>query len=97
MHGSNIYCRFVFLSCNGHMHVQIYITNLFFFHVMDIFIEHFISLPLLFVFILYAQSLIHVIYTDMGVERGIHLEGLTEEQISKAVEDLAKLGAALKG
>ncbi|XP_034690986.1 NADH dehydrogenase [ubiquinone] 1 alpha subcomplex subunit 2 [Vitis riparia] len=34
---------------------------------------------------------------DMGVERGIHLEGLTEEQISKAVEDLAKLGAALKG
>ncbi|KAI3450430.1 hypothetical protein Pfo_007095 [Paulownia fortunei] len=34
---------------------------------------------------------------DMGIERGIHLEGLNEEQISKALEDLAKGGAALKG
>ncbi|KAK4483132.1 hypothetical protein RD792_010312, partial [Penstemon davidsonii] len=34
---------------------------------------------------------------DMGVERGIHLEGLNEEQISKALEDLAKGGAAVKG
>ncbi|KAI5666083.1 hypothetical protein M9H77_15936 [Catharanthus roseus] len=33
---------------------------------------------------------------DMGVERGIRLEGMTEEQISKALEDLVKVGAALK-
>merc|ERR1712034_102445 len=33
---------------------------------------------------------------DMGVERGIRLEGLTEEQISKAVEELVKVGASLK-
>lgn len=32
----------------------------------------------------------------MGVERGIRLEGMTEEQISKALEDLIKVGAALK-
>ena len=48
-------------------------------------------------FILYTQSLIYVIGIDMGVERGIQLEGLTEEQISKAIEDLVKLGATLKG
>ncbi|KAL7153708.1 hypothetical protein ABFS83_04G186600 [Erythranthe nasuta] len=30
---------------------------------------------------------------DMGVERGIRLEGLNEEQISKALEDLSKGGA----
>ncbi|TYH53798.1 hypothetical protein ES332_D09G125700v1 [Gossypium tomentosum] len=29
---------------------------------------------------------------DMGVERGIRLEGLTEPQILKALEDLAKAG-----
>ncbi|KAJ8551418.1 hypothetical protein K7X08_000788 [Anisodus acutangulus] len=33
---------------------------------------------------------------DLGVERGIRLEGLTEEQISKALEDLVKVGASLK-
>ncbi|XP_018829244.1 NADH dehydrogenase [ubiquinone] 1 alpha subcomplex subunit 2-like [Juglans microcarpa x Juglans regia] len=33
---------------------------------------------------------------DMGVERGIRLEGLTEAQILKAVEDLVKVGASLK-
>ncbi|XP_050222970.1 NADH dehydrogenase [ubiquinone] 1 alpha subcomplex subunit 2 [Mercurialis annua] len=33
---------------------------------------------------------------DMGVERGIRLEGLSEAQISKALEDLVKAGAALK-
>lgn len=33
----------------------------------------------------------------MGMERGIRLEGLNEEQISKALEDLNKAGAALKG
>lgn len=27
---------------------------------------------------------------DFGIERGIHLEGLNGEQISKALEDLAK-------
>ncbi|XP_011089798.1 NADH dehydrogenase [ubiquinone] 1 alpha subcomplex subunit 2 [Sesamum indicum] len=33
---------------------------------------------------------------DMGVERGIRLEGLNEDQISKALEDLAKGGASIK-
>ncbi|XP_012088667.1 NADH dehydrogenase [ubiquinone] 1 alpha subcomplex subunit 2 [Jatropha curcas] len=33
---------------------------------------------------------------DMGVERGIRLQGLTEAQILKALEDLVKVGAALK-
>ena len=33
---------------------------------------------------------------DMGVERGIRLEGMTETQISKALEDLVKAGASLK-
>uniref|UniRef100_A0A2P2K0V5 Ribosomal protein/NADH dehydrogenase domain-containing protein n=1 Tax=Rhizophora mucronata TaxID=61149 RepID=A0A2P2K0V5_RHIMU len=33
---------------------------------------------------------------DMGFERGIRLEGLNEEQISKALEELTKVGAALK-
>ncbi|XP_059300507.1 NADH dehydrogenase [ubiquinone] 1 alpha subcomplex subunit 2 [Lycium ferocissimum] len=33
---------------------------------------------------------------DLGVERGIRLEGLTEEQISKALEDLGKVGASSK-
>lgn len=33
---------------------------------------------------------------DFGVERGIRLDGMTEDQISKALEDLAKVGAALK-
>ncbi|KAL0460301.1 UNVERIFIED_CONTAM: NADH dehydrogenase [ubiquinone] 1 alpha subcomplex subunit [Sesamum latifolium] len=31
---------------------------------------------------------------DMGIERGIRLEGLNEQQISKALEDLAKGGAS---
>jgi hypothetical protein len=30
------------------------------------------------------------------VERGIHLEGLSEAQIVKALEDLVKVGASLK-
>lgn len=34
--------------------------------------------------------------TDMGVERGVRLEGLSEAQISKALEDLVKVGASLK-
>ncbi|XP_021278519.1 NADH dehydrogenase [ubiquinone] 1 alpha subcomplex subunit 2 [Herrania umbratica] len=33
---------------------------------------------------------------DMGVERGIRLEGLTEPQILKTLEDLVKAGASLK-
>ncbi|XP_010249399.1 PREDICTED: NADH dehydrogenase [ubiquinone] 1 alpha subcomplex subunit 2 [Nelumbo nucifera] len=33
---------------------------------------------------------------DNGVERGFHLEGLSETQIVKALEDLVKVGAALK-
>ncbi|KAK9271201.1 hypothetical protein L1049_026791 [Liquidambar formosana] len=33
---------------------------------------------------------------DMGVERGIRLEGLTEAQIAKALQELVKVGAALK-
>ncbi|XVF19520.1 hypothetical protein REPUB_Repub11eG0117800 [Reevesia pubescens] len=33
---------------------------------------------------------------DMGVERGIRLEGLTEPQILKALEDLVKAGESLK-
>ncbi|KAK6776874.1 hypothetical protein RDI58_027875 [Solanum bulbocastanum] len=36
------------------------------------------------------------ILIHLGVERGIQLEGLTEEQISKALEDLVKVGASLK-
>ncbi|KAL8128598.1 hypothetical protein V2J09_017753 [Rumex salicifolius] len=34
---------------------------------------------------------------DMGVEKGIRLDGMSEEQISKALEDLAKAGGDLKG
>lgn len=34
--------------------------------------------------------------TDMGVERCVHLDGLTEAQISKKLEELVKAGAALK-
>ncbi|CAM8975844.1 unnamed protein product [Rhodiola kirilowii] len=30
---------------------------------------------------------------DMGVEKGIRLEGLTEQQISEVLEQLAKVGA----
>ncbi|CAN4100936.1 unnamed protein product [Withania somnifera] len=33
---------------------------------------------------------------DLGVERGIRLEGLTEEQIAKALEDLGKVGVSAK-
>ncbi|KAL5548501.1 hypothetical protein UlMin_003732 [Ulmus minor] len=33
---------------------------------------------------------------DMGVEKGIRLEGLSEPQITKALEDLVKVGASLK-
>ena len=33
---------------------------------------------------------------DMGVERGVWLEGMSEEQISKALEELVKVGASLK-
>lgn len=41
-------------------------------------------------------SFLLIFETDMGVERGIRLEGLTEEQISKALEELVKVGASLK-
>ncbi|KAK9105421.1 hypothetical protein Scep_022265 [Stephania cephalantha] len=34
---------------------------------------------------------------DMGVEKGISLEGLSEAQIAKALEDLVKAGVSLKG
>ncbi|KAF9689061.1 hypothetical protein SADUNF_Sadunf01G0052600 [Salix dunnii] len=34
---------------------------------------------------------------DFGVERGVRLEGLSEAQISKALEELGKVGASLKG
>ncbi|XP_011004324.1 PREDICTED: NADH dehydrogenase [ubiquinone] 1 alpha subcomplex subunit 2-like isoform X1 [Populus euphratica] len=34
---------------------------------------------------------------DFGVERGFRLEGLSEAQISKALEELGKVGASLKG
>ncbi|KAF5741247.1 NADH dehydrogenase [Tripterygium wilfordii] len=33
---------------------------------------------------------------DMGVERGINLKGKVEPQIEKAVEELVKIGGALK-
>lgn len=33
---------------------------------------------------------------DLGVERGIKLEGMTEPQILKALEDLVKAGQSLK-
>ncbi|XP_011020934.1 PREDICTED: NADH dehydrogenase [ubiquinone] 1 alpha subcomplex subunit 2-like [Populus euphratica] len=33
---------------------------------------------------------------DFGVERGFRLEGLSEAQISKALEELGKVGASLK-
>ncbi|XP_025616574.1 NADH dehydrogenase [ubiquinone] 1 alpha subcomplex subunit 2-like [Arachis duranensis] len=33
---------------------------------------------------------------DFGVEKGIKLEGLSEAQISKALEDLVKAGEILK-
>ncbi|KAK9091055.1 hypothetical protein Sjap_024232 [Stephania japonica] len=34
---------------------------------------------------------------DMGVEKGISLEGLSEAQITKALEDLVKAGATKNG
>ncbi|XP_058102628.1 NADH dehydrogenase [ubiquinone] 1 alpha subcomplex subunit 2 [Magnolia sinica] len=34
---------------------------------------------------------------DMGVERCVRLDGLTQAQISKKLEELVKIGAALKG
>lgn len=37
-----------------------------------------------------------VYHTDMGVERSVRLEGLSEAQILKALEDLGKVGASLK-
>ncbi|CAN1174771.1 NADH dehydrogenase [ubiquinone] 1 alpha subcomplex subunit 2 [Linum perenne] len=40
-------------------------------------------------------KLIHSV-KDMGVERGVRLEGKDESQISKALEELVKVGAALK-
>ncbi|XP_076916881.1 NADH dehydrogenase [ubiquinone] 1 alpha subcomplex subunit 2-like [Bidens hawaiensis] len=33
---------------------------------------------------------------DMGVERGIRLDGMTETQISKALENLVKAGSSLR-
>lgn len=33
---------------------------------------------------------------DFGVEKGIRLDGMNEAQISKALEDLVKAGAALR-
>ncbi|KAH8512715.1 hypothetical protein H0E87_006129 [Populus deltoides] len=35
-------------------------------------------------------------FVDFGVERGVRLEGLSEAQISKALEELGKVGASLK-
>ena len=40
--------------------------------------------------------LIYVLFnmgTDMGVEKGVRLEGLSEAQISKALEDLVSVKA----
>lgn len=34
---------------------------------------------------------------DMGVEKGVQLEGMSEGQILKALEDLVKAGAPVKG
>ncbi|MCL7028955.1 hypothetical protein MKW94_014428 [Papaver nudicaule] len=34
---------------------------------------------------------------DMGVERGFYLEGLTETQIEKVLEEATKAGATFKG
>lgn len=45
------------------------------------------------IFLLFITFGYHV---DMGVERGVRLEGLSEAQISKALEDLVKVGASLK-
>lgn len=36
------------------------------------------------------------LWTDMGLERGIRLEGMTEARISQALEELVKVGASLK-
>lgn len=33
----------------------------------------------------------------MGVEKGVQLEGMSEGQILKALEDLVKAGAPVKG
>ncbi|KAK3001451.1 hypothetical protein RJ639_020456 [Escallonia herrerae] len=33
---------------------------------------------------------------DRGLERGVRLEGMSEAQISKALEELVKVGASLK-
>lgn len=35
-------------------------------------------------------------YADKGVEMGVQLEGMSEAQISKVLEDLVKAGAGLK-
>ncbi|GMN51714.1 hypothetical protein TIFTF001_020882 [Ficus carica] len=43
-----------------------------------------------------TTNIVHLTSTHMGVERGIRLEGLSEAQISKALEDLLKVGEALK-
>lgn len=43
-----------------------------------------------------SHQLTFHIYTDMGVEKGIGLDGLNEAQIAKALEDLVRAGEALK-
>ncbi|QHO33811.1 uncharacterized protein DS421_9g261540 [Arachis hypogaea] len=43
-----------------------------------------------------ALTLFNLLMLDFGVEKGIKLEGLSEAQISKALEDLVKAGEILK-
>lgn len=37
-----------------------------------------------------------ILLSDMGVERCVNLDGLTEAQIDKKLEELAKAGESLK-
>ncbi|QHN96627.1 uncharacterized protein DS421_18g620200 [Arachis hypogaea] len=43
-----------------------------------------------------ALTLFNLLMLDFGVEKGIKLEGLSEAQISKALEDLVKAVEILK-
>jgi hypothetical protein len=44
----------------------------------------------------HSFPLICSLIPDLGVEKGIKLEGMTEPQISKVLEDLVKAGEAFK-
>lgn len=66
--------------------------NLLHLYLNNTFLAYIISTKLLY----YLIFLTFDCWTDMGVERGIRLEGLSEAQISKALEDLLKVGEALK-